>query len=109
MREAERLLERARAVQPAGPALVTRIAALEAALARAQAKIGVVIESDGLTELSLSRVGRLGALTRHSLELVPGTYTLTGSRRGYRDVRRQFTVKAGAPPPAVALRCEEAL
>ncbi len=108
-REAEQLLERARAVQPAGSALVARIAALEAALARAQVKIAVVIESDGLTELRLSRVGRLGALTRRSLELVPGTYTLTGSRRGYRDVRRQFTVKAGAPPPAVALRCEEAL
>ena len=68
-----------------------------------------MIESDGHTELTLSRVGALGALTHHSLELLPGTYTVTGSRRGYRDVRRQFTVKAGEPGPIVSLRCEEAL
>ena len=68
-----------------------------------------MIESDGLTELSLSRVGPLGTLTRRSLELVPGTYTVTGSRRGYRDVRRQFSVAPGGPGPVVSLRCEEAL
>ena len=69
----------------------------------------MVIESDGLTELTLSRVGRLGTLTRRSLELLPGSYTLTGSRRGYRDVRRQFSVTPGAPAPVVSLRCEEAM
>ena len=108
-REAEALLERARGAQPAGPALQARIAALEAALARARTPVAVVIESDGLTELTLSRVGRLGTLTRRSLELLPGTYTVTGSRQGYRDVRRQFSVTPGAPGPSVSLRCEEAL
>jgi len=54
-------------------------------------------------------VGRLGTLRRRSLELVPGSYTLTGSRPGYRDVRRQFDVAPGAAPPPVALRCQEAL
>jgi hypothetical protein len=108
-REAEALLERARGAQPAGPALQARIAALEVALARARTPVAVVIESDGLTELTLSRVGRLGRLTRRSLELLPGTYTVTGSRQGYRDVRRQFSVTPGAPGPSVSLRCEEAL
>ena len=108
-REAEALLERARGAQPIGPALQARIEALEVALARARTPVAVVIESDGLTELTLSRVGRLGTLTRRSLELVPGTYTVTGSRQGYRDVRRQFSVTPGAPGPSVSLRCEEAL
>jgi serine/threonine protein kinase len=108
-REVELLLERARGVQPAGPALAERIAALEAVLAQARTPVAVVIESDGLTELTLSRVGPLGALTRRSVDLVPGTYTLTGSRRGYRDVRRQFSVTPGSAPPPVALRCQEAL
>jgi len=108
-REVEQLLERARGVQSAGPALERAIATLEAELARARTPVAVVIESDGLTELTLSRVGRLGTLTRRSLELVPGTYTLTGSRNGYRDVRRQFSVVPGAAPPPVALRCQEAL
>jgi len=108
-REVELLLERARSVQPAGPALERKVAALEAELVRARTPVSVVIESDGLTELSLSRVGRLGTLRRRSLELVPGSYTLTGSRPGYRDVRRQFDVAPGAAPPPVALRCQEAL
>jgi hypothetical protein len=108
-REVELLLERARGVQPAGPALAERIAALDAVLAQARTPVAVVIESDGLTELTLSRIGPLGALTRRSVDLVPGTYTLTGSRRGYRDVRRQFSVTAGGAPPTVALRCQEAL
>ncbi len=98
-REAEALVERARGVQPSGAALAQRIQALEAALARARTPVAIVIESDGLTELTLSRVGRLGTLTRRSVELVPGTYTLTGSRRGYRDVRRQFSVTPGAAAP----------
>jgi len=108
-REVEQLLERARGVQPAGPDLERKVTALEAQLARARTPVAVVIESDGLTELTLSRVGPLGTLTRRSLELVPGSYTLTGSRRGYRDVRRQFSVAPGAAPPPVALRCQEAL
>jgi hypothetical protein len=78
-------------------------------LAQARTPVAVVIESDGLTELTLSRVGPLGALTRRSVDLVPGTYTLTGSRAGYRDVRRQFSVTPGSAPPTVALRCQEAL
>jgi len=108
-REAEGLLERARGAEAPGPTLQARIVALEAALALARTPLAVVIESDGLTELTLSRVGRLGTLTRRSLELVPGNYTLTGSRRGYRDVRRQFSLAPGAPTPAVSLRCEETL
>lgn len=108
-REAEALVERALALQPQSPGLVTRIQALEKALGAARRKVAVVIESDGLTELSLSRVGPLGTVTRRSLELVPGTYTVTGSRRGYRDVRRQFSVAPGGPGPVVSLRCEEAL
>ena len=108
-RETEALLERARGMQAPGPALRARILALEAALARARTPVAVVIESDGLTELSLSRVGRLGTLTRRSLELLPGTYTVTGSRRGYRDVRRQFSVSPEAPGPTVSLRCDEVL
>ena len=108
-REAEALLERARVLSPGGTALESRIASLEAALAAARQPVAVVIESDGLTELTLSRVGPIGALKRRSLELVPGTYTVTGSRRGYRDVRRQFSVAPGAPGPVVSLRCDEAL
>jgi hypothetical protein len=68
-----------------------------------------VIESDGRTELTLSRVGPLGPLRHRSLELLPGRYTLTGSRVGYRDVRLEFLVSAGGPTPSIVLRCQEVL
>jgi len=108
-REAEALLERARGVEPAGPRLRAQVAAVEKALGGARTPVAVVIESDGLTEVALSRVGRLGTLTRRSVDLRPGEYTATGSRRGYRDVRRRFTVSPGAPAAPIVVRCEEAL
>ena len=108
-REAEALLERARGIEPPGPRLSVQIAALDQALATARTAQVVVIESDGLTEITVSRVGRLGTLTRRTLELRPGEYTARGSRRGYRDVRRGFTVTAGTVTPPVVVRCEEAL
>jgi hypothetical protein len=108
-REAEALLERAREVPAPGPRLRAQVAVLEAALAGARTPVAVVLESDGLTEVAVSRVGRLGTLKRRSLELRPGEYTVTGSRRGYRDVRKRLTVSPGATPPTVVVRCEEAL
>jgi serine/threonine-protein kinase len=108
-REAEGLLERARGVEPPGPRLRAQVAALEKALAEARTPVAVVIESDGITEVAVSRVGRLGTLTRRTLELRPGEYTATGSRRGYRDVRRRFTVGPGTAAPPIVVRCEEAL
>ena len=108
-REAEALLERALGVEAPGPRLRAQAAALEKALADARTPVAVVIESDGLTEVAVSRVGRLGTLTRRTLDLRPGEYTVTGSRRGYRDVRRRLTVSAGAAAPPVTVRCEEAL
>ena len=108
-REAEALLERARGVEPPGPRLRAQVAAVEKALADARTPVAVVIESDGLTEVALSRIGRLGTLTRRTLDLRPGEYTATGTRRGYRDVRRRFTVGPGPGTAPIVVRCEEAL
>ena len=108
-REAEALLERARGVESPGPRHRAQVAALERALADARTTVTVQLESDGQTELTLSRVGRLGTLTRRTVDLRPGTYTVVGSRRGYRDVRRQFTIAPGSPAPTVVVRCEEAI
>jgi hypothetical protein len=108
-REAEALVERARGEEPAGPRLEGQIRALEQALGAARTTVAVVIESDGLTEVSVSRVGPLGRMTRRTLELRPGEYTAVGSREGYRDVRRRFSVSPGGPSAPVVVRCEEAL
>jgi hypothetical protein len=52
-------------------------------------------------------VGQLGRFSDRVLELRPGTYTAVGSRPGYRDVRRVFTLRAGQDADTVDIRCKE--
>jgi len=108
-REAEVLLERARAIESPGPRQRAQIVDLERALVDARTTVTVELESDGKTELTVSRVGRLGMLTRRPLQLRPGTYVVVGSRPGYRDVRRQFTIAPRSPTQTVVVRCEETI
>lgn len=107
--EAERALADARAVPTAGPRLEAQRTALSRALAAAATPVTVQLRSDGKTEVTVYRVGAIGRFTSHALELKPGRYVAVGTRTGYRDVREEFEVPAGAPPPAVEVRCEEPL
>jgi hypothetical protein len=38
---------------------------------------------------------------------MPGRYTVVGTRSGYRDVRKEFSLMPGAVPPVLVVRCEE--
>jgi len=69
--------------------------------------VAAVFESDGLTTVSLQRVGAIGAFRRKELQLKPGRYVATGSRDGYRDVRREFVVVPGGTVVVVEVRCTE--
>jgi len=68
-------------------------------LALAATPVDVVLESDGLTEVVLYRVGRLGTFARREIALKPGRYTAVGTRPGFRDVRQEFLVRPGQPMP----------
>jgi serine/threonine protein kinase len=105
--EAERLLQQAREVDSPGPRLRRQIADLERALVEERTPVRVVLESDGQTEVLVQKVGRLGSFTRKTLELRPGDYTVVGTRRGYRDVRRRLEVRPEAAPKTLVVRCEE--
>jgi eukaryotic-like serine/threonine-protein kinase len=105
---AQATLAEARAAPAPADALRSRADALAVALALASTPVTVAFESDGRTEVVVHRVGRLGAFERRTLELKPGRYTAVGSRPGYRDVRREFTVEMGRPMPGpVIVRSEE--
>jgi tetratricopeptide (TPR) repeat protein len=106
-REAERLLQEAREVSSPGPRHRRQIADLEKALVTARTPVAVILESDGETEVVVHKVGRLGAFNEKRLDLRPGTYTVIGTRRGFRDVRRQLVVNPAAAPPPLVVRCEE--
>jgi hypothetical protein len=104
---AEKLLLAAGQAPDGEPRLAGKISLLKRHVAEARVPLPVRLYSDGETEVVIYHVGRFGRFRDHQLELRPGTYTAVGSRPGYRDVRRVFTVLPGKPPPPVDIRCEE--
>jgi tetratricopeptide (TPR) repeat protein len=105
--DARKLLESAEAESPRGPRLESQVAKLSELVALASAPIAVRLTSDQLTNVTLYRVGTLGAFVAHDVELRPGTYTVIGSRDGYRDVRQTFTVRPGRNVAPINVVCVE--
>jgi hypothetical protein len=87
------------------PRLAEQIGRLDELIAIASTPMRVELVSDGRTEVTVYRVGRLGVFTARELELRPGNYTAIGSRDGYRDVRRTFTVMPGRPLEPISVIC----
>ena len=106
---AEQLLSVAGEAPASEPRLAKKIAALRQEVARAQAPVDITLQSDGETEVLIYHVGRLGRFVDKQLELQPGTYTVVGSRPGYRDVRRVIRIEPGSGPKTVRIACEETI
>jgi tetratricopeptide (TPR) repeat protein len=87
------VIEEAENLQPRGPRLRERLDELKALVDVARTPVKVTIESDNLTEVAVYKVGKLGRFTTRELSLRPGSYTLVGSRDGYKDVRQKIIVK----------------
>jgi eukaryotic-like serine/threonine-protein kinase len=109
--EAQRLLSETAAWVESGmaPVLTRQREALQGELLRYAVRIRAVIQSDGLTEVRIQRVGELGAFERKELQLQPGRYVAIGTRAGFRDVRREFALVPGESPPIIDVRCTEAI
>lgn len=80
---------------------------LERLAAAAEKPVRLRLESDGLTSIAIYRVGQYGTFTRRDFELLPGRYTVVGSRTGFRDVRREVILMPGSGPAAVVVKCED--
>lgn len=100
-------LTRARSIPNPGPILLQQMSKLSDWLARAEVPVPVAFQSDNQTKVSIRRVAELGTFEQRSLELAPGSYTVVGTRPGYRDVRRELTVMPGAAQTPLVIRCEE--
>jgi len=103
---AGRLLQEIQAAPPVGSRLRAAADKLGAMVQTAKTPVRVTIESDTLTEVSVYRVGRLGRFGTRELSLRPGTYTVAGSRDGYRDERLELVVKPGPEPIRVTIICK---
>jgi tetratricopeptide (TPR) repeat protein len=105
--EAQQFLGTLDSEAPIGPRLAQERQRLEAALNRASTRITVRLSSDNATEVTLHRVGRLGQFQDREIALTPGTYTLVGSRPGYKDVRVELIVSPDTEAPKVFIACKE--
>jgi Protein kinase domain len=100
-------LARAANIANPGPVLQKQLATLKDWIARADVPVSVALQSDNVTQVTIYRVGQLGTFAERSLDLVPGSYTVVGTRPGYRDVRREINVRPGAASEPVVIRCED--
>ena len=89
------------------PKLEKKITTLQRLVTQASTPVTVALQSDGETDISIYHVGQLGAFMSLQLELLPGAYTVVGTRSGYRDIRKQLSVKPGKHKVALTIRCEE--
>jgi tetratricopeptide (TPR) repeat protein len=106
LENAARLLQDIQAAPPLGPRLSVEVDKLGALVQTAKTPVRVMIASDSLTEVSVYRVGRLGRFGMRELNLRPGTYTVVGSRDGFRDERLELVVKPGLEPIRVTIICK---
>ncbi len=107
LREASVLLTTAAGLEDAGPKMRQQIARLDEIVSKASIPVKVVLFSDGYTEVVIYKVGRFGAFDRRDIELRPGSYTVVGTRNGYRDVRMNLVVVAGKVTTPLVIRCKE--
>ncbi len=93
----------------AGAKLQNQLQQVRGFLDRINVPATVQLQSDGMTSVTVYRVGELGMFTNHTLSLVPGTYVAVGVRPGYRDVRQEFVVAIDGQAPVVTVSCTEAI
>ena len=105
--DAESLLGDAQAMAEPGPRLAEQTGELGRLIRLASTPIAIELQSDELTEVTVYRVGPLGAFAQTTLELRPGTYTAIGSRDGFRDVRTTFTILPGKSLAPIRVACIE--
>ena len=107
MQEAEMTLARLQSIENPGSRIQSQINELSRLIRTASKPAEVILRSDNETSVVIYRVGRYGQFLEKRVSLLPGSYTVVGSRPGFRDVRKTLKVQAGNSPITVDIRCEE--
>ncbi len=105
-RSAQKALSDAQPLATPGSRLEQQVNELNQAIEVAQTPVTVTFTSDNQTKVTLYRVGQLGEFEQHTINLKPGQYVLVGSRSGFRDVRKEFTVQANQQQ-TIQIQCTE--
>jgi tetratricopeptide (TPR) repeat protein len=107
LQEARQTLAHASGTTPRGSVLTSQIDQVDRLITQAEAEVEVMIISDGLTDVTIYHVGRLGVFQEKRLVLRTGNYVATGNRNGFRDVRQTLKVRPASGKMVFTLRCEE--
>ncbi len=70
-------------------------------------KASIKVVSDGLTKVSVRRVGRVGIIKEKIIKLKPGEYTFEGTRSGYRSKLVHVSIRPGIKDYKVEVICNE--
>lgn len=105
--EVKALIEKAKTFASFSPTLAAQTFDLEASLKLYGNVVPVFIESDGLTEISVRGVGRVGVTAGRTISLKPGTYTFEGTRKGFRSKLVKIEVPARSSKVTVEIICDE--
>ena len=89
-------LYEAKALEDTGKQWTDQLSRFEDAVILATTPVRAVLESDGVTHVDVYQVGRFGPFHSKELSLLPGSYTVVGHRKGYKDVRITLKVAPGA-------------
>lgn len=105
--EAVALLQEAREQTPS-PMLQSQVERLTRLMPQLDRPVQLNMISDNATEVSIPSIGVFGRFGRRQIRLQPGTYTVSGTRDGYRPVQLEFTVEPGQQSVTITVTCSEA-
>ena len=105
--EAVTLLQQAREQTSPGPALQAQVARVAQLLPQLDRPVLLNMISDNATQVTIPSIGVFGTFGRREIRLKPGTYTVVGTRYGYRAVHQEFTVEPGQQTVTITVSCSE--
>ncbi len=105
--EAAALIRESEAMQPASGLQRQMASRLAALLLEYDKTVRLSLTSDNVTEVEIPQIGSFGTFSRREIDLKPGTYTVIGTRAGYRDVRRDVTIEPGQESQTISVSCQE--
>ncbi|MFT5164545.1 MAG: tetratricopeptide (TPR) repeat protein [Alteromonadaceae bacterium] len=105
--QARKLYRDAIGIKNRGPVLAGQITSLKQWLTNIKQPVALQLKSDNQTLVTLYKIGELGSFTAKNMDLKPGKYTVIGTRSGYRDIRREFTLEPNKALTTIVVQCEE--
>ncbi len=107
LEDARKTLLVAKGLKHPGATLENKIQGASLIINQYSTPLPVKFVSDGETEVTIYHVGRLGRFKTKMISLLPGRYTISGKRWGYRDVLKQITLTPGSQGVKFFVSCSE--